>query len=403
MLIEDKEIARLRSENESLRMLLDETKQLAAVKEKVLKTTIAEHEWLYDELSAKFKEVRKKGYEIRVLNALNEIIATASRHIELNEILGPTLAILTRSVEELIIARGRKVKITGGLFLLEKDRLTLAAIQGIEAGTLGCGGAVATGECVCGMAASSREIVHTPYCLKDPRHTFMHPGPAPEEHAHISIPLKSGDKVCGVIFLYVEPAGYIPEAADIVIFTSIGNYLGMHIEKARLYAVVQGLAMRDGLTGLYNHREFEKHLSTEVQKAGRYSKTFSLLLMDIDHFKRVNDAHGHQFGNEVLRDIGAIIGRAVRFFDIAARYGGEEFCVILPDTPLDGALRAAERLRANIASHPFGVESKSINVTVSIGVASFTAEARDGAGLVRLADKALYRAKEEGRNRVCAL
>ncbi len=354
------------------------------------------------QLERQVEEIRAKGYEIRALNALNEIITTASKYLSLKDVLEPTLIVITRSLEALEETGGRKVKITGGIFLLndETGELLLSTAHGVSPDSLGCKGRAASGDCICGLSAQSGEVVATSYCLADPRHTRM-PSVRPEEdHAHISIPLKSGDKVLGVIFLHFSPPGYQPQPSDIATFTSIGSYLGLHIEKARLYEKVQELATHDGLTELYNHREFHRLLEQEVQRARRYPKEFSLLMMDIDHFKQFNDTYGHLSGDEALRAIGVIIRKHARSVDIAARYGGEEFAIILTDTPSKQAEEVAERLRSSVAGHTFSIKGEVASLTISIGLTSFPADSDTGEGLVKVADNALYCAKSSGRNRV---
>jgi diguanylate cyclase (GGDEF)-like protein len=163
---------------------------------------------------------------------------------------------------------------------------------------------------------------------------------------------------------------------------------------------LQLLATRDGLTGLYNHRTFYALLADELTRAKRFKRPVSLLLLDIDHFKRVNDTHGHLAGDAVLRELGGLLGRQARAINRVCRYGGEEITVILPETGLEAAANVAERLRAVVEAQPFDANSEPIRITVSIGVASFPAHADGAAALVAAADTALYAAKQRGRNRV---
>jgi diguanylate cyclase (GGDEF)-like protein len=161
-------------------------------------------------------------------------------------------------------------------------------------------------------------------------------------------------------------------------------------------------ATRDGLTGLYNHRYFQETLSREIARSMRQGKPLSLILLDVDSFKRYNDKHGHQMGDDVLRGIGEILRRRIRKSDIAARYGGEEFVVLLSDVGREQCMQVAEGLREEIAGHPFpGWDTQSPGVvTASFGVAFFPEDGPDPATLIREADRAMYRAKQAGRNRV---
>jgi PleD family two-component response regulator len=171
--------------------------------------------------------------------------------------------------------------------------------------------------------------------------------------------------------------------------------------------------LRNGLTGLYNHRYFHERLQAELSRARRHGHEIGLLFVDIDHFKNYNDTHGHPEGDSVLREIGKLLIEGarhedvvarVRSSDVVARYGGEEFAIILPQTPRQGAEVTAERIRRCIAAHAFsGGDTQPLGaITVSIGVAAFPASAPDAGELIRAADRAMYNAKQEGRNRVCA-
>jgi diguanylate cyclase (GGDEF)-like protein len=156
---------------------------------------------------------------------------------------------------------------------------------------------------------------------------------------------------------------------------------------------VQRLAATDGLTRIANRRAFEATLERELARATRTAEHVSLVMVDIDHFKDLNDSLGHQAGDEVLRNAAAALACACREFDTAARYGGEEFAVILPGCDPEQALEAAERLRRAVGEAPMPVR-----LTASAGVATFPAHAGDAESLVRAADEALYASKRAGRN-----
>ena len=165
---------------------------------------------------------------------------------------------------------------------------------------------------------------------------------------------------------------------------------------------MEKLAIRDGLTGLYNHHHFKEIIKKEYKKAKRYMQPLSCIMLDLDHFKSVNDTHGHQFGDLVLMQSATVLNNLVRDIDFVSRYGGEEFFIVLPNTNLKGAYILAERIRASFADNIFKQENISEIVTVSIGVSSMSDEnvlsERD---LIENADKSLYRAKWRGRNNVC--
>ena len=164
-------------------------------------------------------------------------------------------------------------------------------------------------------------------------------------------------------------------------------------------------AVTDPLTGAFNRRYLDRRLNEEVMAERRYGRSLSVLMLDIDNFKQINDRHGHQAGDQVLTSLSEIVAKGLRETDMLARYGGEEFLVIAPQTPLLSAAELAERLRRDIDSHDFSLsngpgEARRIKVTVSIGVASSGNGVDSREKLVHAADANLYRAKQEGRNRV---
>lgn len=182
----------------------------------------------------------------------------------------------------------------------------------------------------------------------------------------------------------------------------LGKAFNAMAEKlAQTQATLEDLSFHDGLTGLYNYREFQRRLAAEVERSWRYGRQFSLLFLDIDNFKRVNDTFGHLAGDEALRTLAAMVTRAVRPADQLARYGGDEFAIILPETPASGALVAGERIRSSLVSQPIPIGGgREVNCTASIGVATYPEDGESGERLVAVADQALYAAKETGGNRV---
>jgi two-component system cell cycle response regulator len=162
------------------------------------------------------------------------------------------------------------------------------------------------------------------------------------------------------------------------------------------------MAITDGLTGLYNRRYMENHLSTLVDQSASRGKPIAVLVLDIDYFKSVNDTHGHDAGDDVLREFALRVRKCIRNIDLACRYGGEEFVLVMPETDKAVATMVAERLRRRIASEPFAIQqgAKSLEITISIGIAASTGAADTAAAILKRADQALYQAKRAGRNRV---
>lgn len=160
------------------------------------------------------------------------------------------------------------------------------------------------------------------------------------------------------------------------------------------------MAFRDGLTGLFNLRHFKDLLDAELTRTARYKRTLCLIMLDVDNFKMYNDTHGHPAGDEVLKTLADIINNRLRDVDVSARYGGEEFVILLPETDHKSGKIVADDIRIQMENYPFeGRDSQPKGkVTVSLGIAEFPADGSDGASLIKMADKALYQAKNSGRN-----
>ena len=164
------------------------------------------------------------------------------------------------------------------------------------------------------------------------------------------------------------------------------------------------MAITDALTGLFNRRYMETHFAALVEQAASRNKPIAVLILDIDFFKSINDGHGHDAGDDVLREFALRIRKSIRNIDLACRYGGEEFVIVMPETDMAVATMVAERLRRRIATEPFAIQqgAKQLEVTLSIGIAALSGEGDTAATILKRADQALYRAKREGRNRVVA-
>ena len=187
---------------------------------------------------------------------------------------------------------------------------------------------------------------------------------------------------------------------DTNLLTAIGHHLTIALENARLYEE----AIKDGLTSLYIKRYFFMRLKEEVRRYLRYGLPFSVIMLDIDHFKKVNDTYGHLVGDEILKGLAKLILRRVRTTDIPARFGGEEFIIILVGQEKENAFKVAETLRKRVEEHKFPVsleDKPHLSITISLGVSSCPEDSKDDEALVKIADDALYQAKKGGRNKVC--
>jgi two-component system cell cycle response regulator len=181
----------------------------------------------------------------------------------------------------------------------------------------------------------------------------------------------------------------------------VASLAAMAIKNARVFSEARDRANTDGLTRLATHRHFQDTFDAELRRAERYGDFLSVVITDIDHFKKFNDTYGHQIGDLVLRETAAVFRAAVRDMDLVARYGGEEFACILPNTNKAGAVKLAERLRQAVEARQYQTERGVLRVAISLGVATFPVDAKEKVQLIKLADGALYQAKESGRNRVC--
>lgn len=222
------------------------------------------------------------------------------------------------------------------------------------------------------------------------------------ESAHISelaVPLSSRGEVLGVLSLDTAARGGYTSRERLLLETLAGNW-AIALQNAKLYKQREREAIRDSLTQVYNRRYLQEKLTQEEARAKRYRRIFSLIIMDIDHFKIFNDTFGHPAGDHLLIALAKILVSSVREVDFVARYGGEEFAVVLPECDKENAALVAERIRKKVEDFP-NPHRERYNLTISVGVSSFPEDGDKKEEILDRADKALYRAKREGRNKVC--
>ena len=214
------------------------------------------------------------------------------------------------------------------------------------------------------------------------------------------VPLQSKGEINGFIVLGERVNHSVFDESEIEYMMNIAALAGIAINNARLYE----MATTDMMTKLKIHHYFQTMLFDEITRSAKYDRPLSLVMADIDHFKKFNDTYGHTAGDEVLKKVSSVIRENIRLIDIAARYGGEEFAVILPRTDINEAIIVAERIRTNIEEAKIDFNGKILNVTISIGVSQFdSAIDHEKHDLIERADRALYMSKYEGRNRVSFL
>jgi two-component system cell cycle response regulator len=223
----------------------------------------------------------------------------------------------------------------------------------------------------------------------------------PPARTQLSVPLFSQNRVLAVLNLYDKQDGNFTDA-DLRTIVSLCDQAGVAIENVLLHQEAQRMAIMDGLTGIWNHRWFQIQFAQELDRAERFRRPFSLIVLDIDDFKSFNDTYGHQAGDFVLVELARRIKSSIRDVDMFARYGGEEFELLLSETDLAGGLNAAEKIREAIGGSPFTSDMlpKPLEVTVSVGVASYPEAGLDAPTIFKSADLAMYSAKSQGKNRV---
>jgi diguanylate cyclase (GGDEF)-like protein len=227
----------------------------------------------------------------------------------------------------------------------------------------------------------------------------------PEGTSYVCMPVQGQGQVLGMLHLALEVGVRTaqPAAETQRRLRALTDRIGPALANLRLRDALREMALRDTLTGLYNRRYLDETLVREQHRAERGKKPVSIVMIDIDHFKRFNDGFGHAAGDAVLGTVGRAIARNVRASDLACRYGGEEIAVVLFEADLEGAVARAEKLRAVVKESSLTLDGKTLpGPTASFGVATFPLHGATLAEVMKAADQALYRAKQEGRDRVCA-
>jgi len=317
------------------------------------------------------------------LEAINAIARQTTAVLEISELLKQVCSLVLESF--------------GGdhasLLLFEDDRLVLHAHQGRLTPLLKVGDEVPLQEGPLARAIGSRKAVAENDVRQVPEHR---PG-FREALSAVCLPLVSFGQVLGALMLEsASRNAFAPE--DVSALESVTDICATAIQNARHFDRVRQLAYVDGVTGIFNRRYFELRIAEEVARSRRHSLAFSVIMVDIDHFKELNDEFGHLLGDEVLRQVSGILQQQLRKSDVLSRYGGEEFAIITPETSLESALAVADKLRRMVESWHFpGVARR---VTISAGVAEFPSQGGTRDELVKAADEALYAAKQNGRNRV---
>lgn len=350
--------------------------------------TALENARLYQELEASRRELRHQMNKLSMLydvgRALNVI---DDRNRLLTEILG-------RAAD---IAEAEKGSIM--LFDETNEELVVQVVRGIDAvteqkilnGEIECK-RLKRGEGIAGTVAGTGE----PLVVNDVREgsAFVDSNTS-RVSSILCVPLRVHGDVIGVLNITNKIKGKQFSEDDLQIIQQVADQAAVAIHNARLYE----MAVTDSLTRLYIRRHLFQRLAEELRRARRYGHPISVLMIDIDHFKRLNDTFGHPCGDKVLVEVSRILKRSVRETDLVGRYGGEEFCLVLPETDAEGAVIVADRVHSSLAALDFQWDGTPITVTVSGGIASFPEQASAMEAVIACADAALYHSKRNGRNR----
>jgi diguanylate cyclase (GGDEF)-like protein len=353
----------------------DEVGQLAAAFNDMtdrLKLTVTELSTSRDQLQ---RAVRRVGETLRSTHDMGQMLES----------------ILNTAVDSTVADAGVLWRFTP-----TRDALYATAVNGVELESLGT---VSVGEGAVGFAAERAARIMLP----DDEIGARPSSREPEFPTLIAVPLFSQDRVIGILAVYrrEERPPFEPEDIETTVF--LAEQGGVAIENVQLHEEARRLSLTDGLTGVWNRRFFQMQFRQVLATSTRFDRPFSLLMLDIDHFKGVNDTHGHQRGDAILVEFSQRVSRTVREVDTFARYGGEEFICLLSETELAGAVTTAEKIKDVIRSEAFGsLGEPPVNLTVSIGVASYPDHGDTFRALVEAADRALYKAKEGGRDAVVA-
>jgi len=248
--------------------------------------------------------------------------------------------------------------------------------------------------------SASSGMIGTPAAFRGPEDLALSQAAHPEDHYSCTPVIEHAN----MIVVFCADAKFVEEISedDRIVLEAVSHELVVAVENAQLYKLTRQQAITDELTGLHNYRYLQQRLDEEIERARRYEKEFSLLMIDVDDFKGFNDRNGHMAGDRALRELGKVMSSVVREVDVVCRYGGEEFSVVLPETDAAGAFVTAAKVLEAIENHDFaepGSEAKQ-HITVSIGLATYPTHASDKEMLLKTSDDALYRAKNTGKNRV---
>lgn len=344
---------------------------------------------------ARTRALENSQHRAQELTALQSATAALLTTLDLEKLLGQ---ILDAAISAIPAAE------KGRLLLIARDtgQLQIRAVQGYTDPRISTFRSTETGSYTARSVRERRPlIIHD--AQSDPDSPYQEEIPEVQAIASMIIaPLIIGEETLGAISLDAYTR-YAFTRSDLHLLVSFAATATTAIQNAQLHSEVQKQAITDPLTGLYNRRGFLELGWREVERANRFERPLSALMLDIDYFKDVNDSHGHLTGDQVLAGIATQFLRDLRQIDLIGRYGGDEFIALLPETDLENACQAGERLRQIVVESIFAKGSQPVRITISVGVASLHHGGENIDSLIERADRALYQAKEQGRNRVITI
>ncbi|MEW6418364.1 MAG: sensor domain-containing diguanylate cyclase [Nitrospirota bacterium] len=332
----------------------------------------------------------------RELDFYEEVSKTLTSSLELNDILTKIM----KKTKEMTKAEAWSILLvdaeTGELVFEKTEGKKAKEIQKFR---------LKIGEGIAGWVAQEGIPVVVPDVSKDERFLGkMDKAIHFKTKSLMCVPIKTKDQVIGVLEIVNKTTEEPFTREDLDLLMRLVDQTAIAIERTSLYQKMAELAVTDDLTKLFNTRYLNRTMETEIQRSSRYNTSVSLIFMDIDYFKLVNDHYGHLVGSKVLVEIGQLLIKNLRSIDIVARYGGDEFVIVLPQTPPNAAIQIAERIRKIIEQNIFlKKEGYSLKITASFGVASYPESAKSKEELLRLADEAMYKVKYQTRNAVYAM
>lgn len=343
----------------------------------------------YKEEHDEMRELYKTLHNISILYSISQAVNFID---DLKRLLN---VILSKAIDTLQAEKGSlmlyeyadnslRVKVVNGLYDKQQE-------NDINNGLIECS-SIKIGEGIAGSVFADKKPIITNLGQNDPR--FIQKNKLNNVSSLLCVPLVVKGEAIGVINITNKKHDKLFNKQDLEFMEALANQAAIAIDNAKLYE----LATKDGLTKLYIYRHFYLLLENEIKRCARYNHVMTLVIMDIDDFKKVNDTYGHLVGDQTLRELANVITSTIRKIDVAARYGGEEFALILPETSINDAKVIVKRLKENISKIRIETKDGVVTPTVSIGMADFPACANDEKTLIELADIALYTAKNTGKN-----